>query len=52
MLILLKRLLGFCNHKWKIIKTGDIINENGGCIGKYYVLQCEHCGNIKKKDFC
>lgn len=41
-------------HKWKIIKDGSLhVNDECGRTvktGQRYILQCEHCGNIKKKD--
>lgn len=37
--------------KWEIIETADLENNMKGdaVVGKLYVLQCEHCGNIKKE---
>lgn len=40
-----------CNHKWKVIAKGrveDAYTER--MIGKWYDLQCEKCGNIKRKE--
>lgn len=52
-MIRLLRLLIFgkwnsCNHRWKII---DKLNHSYGrsFIGYEYVLQCDKCGNIKRK---
>jgi hypothetical protein len=52
----MKRLFGFllsgCFHKWKTIDKRRVDYESdfskGSC--DRYVLQCEHCGNIKVKD--
>jgi hypothetical protein len=50
----LKQLLGFCEHKWKIIETFDIYRYiNNAWMDKpyahKYILQCEKCGKIKKQ---
>lgn len=47
----LKKLLGLCEHKWEIIKEDNILsqNESDVAIGRYYILQCKNCGNIKCK---
>lgn len=37
-----------CNHKWKIIKEGEL-HLSGRARGLLYVLQCEHCGDVKSK---
>jgi len=39
-------IVGGCNHKWKIIDTADV-TAYGLDKGRLYVLQCEHCGEIK-----
>lgn len=38
------------SHKWKIIQTIQLQNEYGANVGKKYHLQCEVCGNIKRKE--
>lgn len=54
----LKKLLGLCDHRWVIIQTITMYSEiprtlyeaeRAIPIGTKYVLQCEHCGNIKSK---
>lgn len=45
-------IVGHC-HKWKIIDQRPLnITSHGETIGRgeRYVLQCEHCGNIKQRD--
>lgn len=45
----LRKLLGLCQHRWKII---DRVNLRVGSalVGHRYILQCEHCGWVRKKD--
>lgn len=44
-----KKLIGLCEHKWKIISWNDVADENKDKIGEKYRLQCELCGDIKCK---
>lgn len=50
------KLLGFlftgCFHKWKTIDKHKVEYRTDFSSGVHdrYVLQCEKCGNIKKKD--
>jgi len=38
-------------HKWRVLKEGELIRtKDGSFAGFYYVLQCEHCGDIKFKE--
>lgn len=41
--------MGWCKHKWKIIKTIEVVDQNGNLYYYKYVLQCENCGKIKGK---
>jgi hypothetical protein len=49
------KLIGFlysgCWHKWKIIdrQKVDYKGEFSSWTADRYVLQCEHCGNVKAK---
>ena len=51
----LRKWLGLCIHKWKKIDTIDVYNVNYPKHENYspthyeYIMQCEHCGWIKKK---
>lgn len=52
----IKELLGLCNHKYKIIEKVDLFGYKSHnyqyvevLTGAEYILQCEHCGKIKKK---
>lgn len=47
----LREKLGLCSHKWTIIRTvGVYDNINDRLPYAYeYILQCQHCGNIKNK---
>jgi len=41
-----------CDHKWKII-SDHLVNgtkSDGGGSWKMIVLQCEHCGSVKRKN--
>ena len=38
-----------CEHKWKIIEDGKL-QHNGAVVGCYHILQCEKCGNVKRKN--
>jgi hypothetical protein len=40
-----------CVHKWKIIREANMTPRGPETcvIGMVYVLQCEHCGDIKDK---
>ncbi len=46
-----KKLLGLCGHKWKILHEVSLISDERDKIpyGTKYILQCEHCGDIKAK---
>ena len=49
---LFKFLFYACDHKWGIIKKtelyyGEFIDKN--YIGDAYQMQCEKCGNLKRK---
>lgn len=47
----IKFILGLCDHKWKIIRTGRIIGMHSNePVGTYYDLQCEHCGDVKVRN--
>lgn len=38
-------------HKFQIIRALTVSNSRNEVIGTEYVLQCKHCGNIKRKRF-
>jgi hypothetical protein len=50
----LKQLLGICEHKWKVRSSHRLMEiiEKGyeKPVGMKFVLQCEGCGEIKKKE--
>jgi len=56
MIFYIKKFLGLCNHRWI---TKDIVNNidtqmskrygKDVIVGQIYYLQCEVCGNVKKK---
>jgi hypothetical protein len=45
----IRKYLGLCDHKWKIINISDVqhISDFGSKPLTYYHQQCEHCGKIK-----
>lgn len=47
----LRTLFGLCDHKWEIINKISIFANNYDSMpyATKYVLQCEHCGNLKEK---
>ena len=51
-IIQIREALGFCNHKWEVIKEinvwDDFISKSMP-VYKEYVLRCINCGNIKKR---
>ena len=53
MIAWLRRVLGLCQHKWKIIREKRVYegHETEGRlpIGADFTLQCEHCGDIKTR---
>lgn len=55
MLRLLQWLLLGHAHRWSILKHGPYRAHDDGITvstGTYYVLQCQTCGNVKRKVLC
>lgn len=45
---MIRCLLG---HKWKVVGQGDLCRVvDDRVVGSFLILQCEQCGNIKRKD--
>jgi hypothetical protein len=40
----------YCAHKWVVLLHGEIGDSYGRTIGRYFDLQCEKCGDIKRKN--
>ena len=40
----------YCEHKWVVLHTGRIADETDLVVGTFYTLQCEKCGDIKRKN--
>ena len=40
----------YCEHKWVVLQKGGIVDDYKALIGHYFDLQCEKCGNIKRKN--
>lgn len=51
MIKLIGFLFGGCWHKWEIIdeQTVDYKHDFASGTATRYIMQCEHCGNIKTK---
>lgn len=47
---LIKFLLGGCDHVWKVYADISLRNSDGKIYKPMFILQCIHCGNMKKKD--
>jgi hypothetical protein len=46
----IRKLLGLCEHKWKIIFTANVSRYiDNSIVGQNHTLQCEKCGMIKVK---
>lgn len=45
----LRKLLGLCEHKWKLMEHWDMVDEYGDKTGHKYILKCEKCGDIKRE---
>lgn len=44
---IIKKILGLCNHKWKVINIGKVSDTSTNeCWHKYH-LQCQKCGGVK-----
>ena len=52
MITYIRKFLGLCVHKWKIIDKFIVRCPSSGlATGTEYILQCENCGNIKRKKY-
>ena len=40
----------YCEHKWVVLQSGAIGNPYGQTVGRFFDLQCEKCGDIKRKN--
>ena len=49
-LIKLRMAAFVCKHEWKTVKEIDLVDENDDKIGKRYIQQCVHCGELRKVD--
>jgi len=48
----LRKLLGLCEHKWKIIIQNKIFRTRDKVeCGEMIISQCEKCGKIKEQQF-
>ena len=46
----IRKLLGLCEHKWKMIHTSKVCRcSDETIVGYNYTLQCQKCGVIKVK---
>lgn len=51
-LIKLRELNFKCKHEWKTVKEIDLVNDDSEKIGKRYIQQCVHCGDVRHIDCC
>ena len=51
-IIKLARLGRECKHEWKTVKEIDLVNDDNEKIGKRYIQQCVHCGDVRHIDCC
>lgn len=44
-------LFGGCDHRWEYLETRRLFNNEYDKlpIKTWYILGCQHCGNIKKR---
>ena len=48
----LRKVLGLCEHKWKIIDTIRVRDyRSDQVVGYEKILQCVNCGNLKHNKF-
>lgn len=53
----LHKIFGLCDHKWVEYKMISVYAKNESPqnndlpIAKVFILQCEKCGDLRKKDF-
>jgi hypothetical protein len=40
----------YCEHKWVVLHKGGIADDFNNVVGTFYNLQCEKCGDIKRKN--
>lgn len=50
--IKLSKLSRECKHEWKTVKEIDLVDGNNDKIGKRYIQQCVHCGDVRHVDCC
>lgn len=50
--IKLSKLSRECKHEWKTVKEIDLVDGNNDKIGKRYIQQCVHCGDVRHIDCC
>ena len=51
-IIRLRELNFKCKHEWKTAREIDLVNNDGENIGKRYIQQCVHCGEVRNVDCC
>jgi hypothetical protein len=49
MILLLKFLFFGHVHKWKVLERREMINEDNFKRGVDFILQCEKCGDVKRR---
>lgn len=51
-IVKLSQLSRECKHEWKTVKEIDLVDGNNDKIGKRYIQQCVHCGDVRHVDCC
>ena len=49
-IVQLTKLSRECKHEWKTVREIDLIDGNDDKIGKRYIQQCVHCGDVRHVD--
>lgn len=42
--------LFFCGHRWEVIRSIKVVNQEGAAVGYAYDSKCKKCGKIKGFD--
>jgi hypothetical protein len=51
MIKVIRFLLGLCDHKWVVLRTGNVVSGNSH-VGFWTYSSCDKCGKRKYKQQC
>lgn len=51
-IVQLTKLSRECKHEWKTVKEINLVDNDNTIIGKRYIQQCVHCGDVRHIDCC